>query len=286
MTSTSLFTLVNGIINVLAIIANAFGIRWLYKSGKLRTNQMKIIGNISCADILISTLSVSMIALHFTGTHSFYTDMNLYLWLVKSSLYIAWFFMFYLLMLERFLGCCFPLWYLGNASPNWTRNSLCMCWCVFTILSPTLCVIEPLKMRHFINSFLWIILDVAFIGLFVVLYSAIFFAKRRSTARAGRTIAGDRNKRFFGVTSAMLIAFLLLETVPTSITSMSFIKGRKNAETYTLYFEVVWSLNLLADPLIYIFMRPNACRGFCVCIFENKNRLVHPMRHKPTETTV
>ena len=257
----NILSLFSGIINVLSIIANAFGIRWLVRFRKPYSNQIKIIGNISLADIFISVISLSMTITDFATSQKF-VDLYLHLYLVRSSIYIAWFLMFYLLMFDRFLGSCFPLWYRGNAPPNWARNSLCVCWTVF-VFALVLCLTAPQQLGSVIRRYVWLVLDILFIILFAVLYSAIYCVKRRSNARTGRGVRSMNNKRFFGVTSAMLVAFMLLEALPSSLTSVLFMNGFTEAILYERYFEITWSLNILADPLIYIFMQPKARRDVC-----------------------
>lgn len=282
----------NTIIIITAIIANTFGLCWIIKFRKLCSNQTKIIFSISLADVIISSFTLSMIVHGLTASSGFYDSLNLYLWLTRSALYISWFLMFYLLMLDRFLGSCFPFWYKSNSSPDFIRNSLVALWLTPCLLAPILCAITPKHQRDVFNKFVWMVFDVAFLSLFTVLYTAIFFIKRQSNARAGRRTQAVKSTRFFRVTSAMLIAFLLLETFPSAGTSILYLMDAERADSYSLYCELIWSLNMLADPIIYIFMQPNALKdlraffgGYCrvnqgvatkasPSIFDNRRRKV------------
>ena len=87
--------------------------------------------------------------------------------------------------------------------------------------------------------------------------------------RFRQNAAHSDNKRFFAVISAMLVAFLVLEASPTVLVSILSIAGERKA-SYELRppFLILWNLNLLADPLIYIFMQPNMRRKLpfsCFC---------------------
>ena len=261
------------IINFAAIIANAFGIRWLIGTRKPYSNQIKIIVNISLVDICISAMTLLTRIVLFAAPGTFYVKVYTYVNLVRLCVYLTWFFMFYLLMLDRFLGCCFPLWYRVNASPNWIKFSLGFCWSIALVSAPITCLISPDKMKSIMGTYVMASLLIMFLIQFAVLYVAVFYHKRRSNARSGRQNKRVENTRFFAVTTVMLVAFLALEAIPSLALSVMQIAGVEYAKLFTHWFQPLWDLNLFVDPIIYIFMRPNAgralrnCLGaFCVCL--------------------
>ena len=252
--------MVTTVINIGAIIANALGIRWLVLSGRSYPNQIKIIGNISFQDICISALNLCTSLTYFAVTTTFFDKINRIAILLRISLYLSWFFTFYLLMLDRFLGCCFPLWYRANDSPKWIRNGIGICWLLTIVSAPTMLLIAPSEIVLAKSTYLFLPLSIIYLVLFSVLYCTVFFLKRRSTARTGRQVNRTESRRFFAVTTAMLVAFLVLEAIPSFASYVMRLLGFRNLKLYRSYFRILWDLNLLVDPIIYIFMRPNAGR--------------------------
>ena len=260
MRPTKLDLLFTAVINIATIIANALGIRWLALGRRPYANQIKIVANISFVDICISVLNFCTSIAYFAATTAlfdkFYNNVNI----VRTSLYLTWFFMFYLMMLDRFLGCCFPLWYRAYNSPKWIRNGIGICWLLTIVSAPTMLLIAPSEIVLTKSVYLFLPLSTIYLVQFAVLYCAVFFIKRRSTARTGRQVNRADNRRFFAVTTAMLVAFLVLEAIPSFAIYVMILLGFSNLELYLSYFRPLWDLNLLVDPIIYIFMRPNAGR--------------------------
>lgn len=255
------FEVCNVCINLLAIIANAFGICWIIKFRKPYSNQIKIIGSISFSDIILSTLSLTM-----TLLPSKLGYIHLHVYLIRASLYVSWFLMFFLLMIDRFCCCCFPFWYKRYVSPNCSRNCLCGCWAISISLAPIVCNIQPFDMQNIFNRFAWIIFDCIFLCLFLCLYGAIFVFKHRSGTRTGRKTRFSETLHFLRVTSTMLTVFVLFEIIPSLTSSIMHLADFKQARTISRYFELLWATNLLADPIIYIFTQPNAIRDLSISV--------------------
>ena len=267
MKTESIANLISAVISLFAIILNIIGIYILVKSKRPYSNQIKIMLNISLLDILIATFSIGKTILELLEMQ----QSNLYLsfWRITTVLFFIWYMTFYLLMFDRFLSCCFPFWYRTYASVRYIKIILFVYWASLLLLIPILYQIDIGKIKHDISTFAWLVFDVIFICGFIVLYSMIFGLKRRSNKRSRRNAANPDNKRFLGVISAMLVAFLVLEASPTVLMSILNILEKHEASSELMsYFAITWRLNLLADPLIYIFLQPNMRRKLhfpCFC---------------------
>ena len=256
MKTESIANLISAVISLFAIILNIIGINILVKSKRPYSNQIKIMLNISLLDILISAFSIGKIILELISMQQ--GDLYSSFWIMSAVLFFIWYMTFYLMMFDRFLSCRFPFWYRTYAAVRYIKIILIVYWASLLLLIPILYQIDFEKTKHEINTFAWLTFDAIFICGFIVLYSMIYCLKRQSNMRSRRNVAHSDNKRFFRVISAMLVTFLILEASPTVLLSILNMLGEYKALSSLFpFFNITWRLNLLADPLIYIFMQPD-----------------------------
>ena len=244
-----------GVLALIVLSASCVGIYLLTKFNQPYSNQVKIVMSISLIEILISISTILIVIIPFSSSHNSLMKL-LRLEIIRVVFYFFWYIMFYILMIDRLLGSCFPFWYRTDASKKLIKRTLIICWLGMIIILISLCLwnIEP---TIFHGNVVWLILDSLFILSFFVLYSSIFYIKYRSKERSGRTVNRDGNKRFLKITSVILTVFLLLEAAPTAVTTIAYATAKaKPPQDYRLYSRILWHLNLLADPVIYIFMHP------------------------------
>ena len=243
----------------MVIVASCLGIYLLTKLEQPYSNQIKIVMSITLSGILISFLTIIGEVFTFSGINDSDRKQQ-YLGLIKTTVYFLWYVLFYLLMLDRLLGSCFPFWYRSGAAERVTKGALITLWPSMVISWPSICLLttQPKKFRRILKDFVWLILDSVFILIFFVLYASIFYTRNRSIERSGRRTNRVENKQFFKVTSVILISFLVLEAAPTTVTSVAYATTNTQLPIiYQSYSSILWQLNLLADPIIYIFMHPS-----------------------------
>lgn len=272
------------VICILAAVANACGLYLLSKLKRPFANQTKIIISISVCEILISTL-VTVTSLHrFIAKKTLPDPFKLIAWQVFAALFFAWYALFYLLIVDRFLSCSYPFWYRSGSSKKLIKVSLTFTWILTLPILLALLLGTDKCFQHISYLYLWMALDILFIAMFATLYARIFFLTRRSNKNARRYSGWPANKKFLRVTSSILTTFILLEAVPTVIYStLLIVQENVYFNTVYKYLTMVWRLNLLADPLIYIFMQPQLYRYLLrVCICSKKtNDCNRAMRGTP-----
>ena len=276
-------------INALALIFNLFGIYLLETSGLRNSFQIQIITNLSACDILISIGNLVSMVLQFNGHKLTTSRMVQGIWALREAVYHTWIIMFYLLTLNRFLGCNFPFKYRALASPMKGKIILAVSWGIAIILGPTFVVVDTLTVRVYTNKYLWLVYDGIFLFLFFVTYATVFYRKKRSNKNLRRRSSGQGNQRFFKLTVTMLAAFLLFEIVPTIGSAVLAMINLKIRDVFQYIFELCWSLNLLVDPLIYIYVMPRVRHTaiiklqslFCMC---RESRVAVPERSSKEES--
>ena len=250
---------------ILAFIFNIIGF-YLLKSSRLGNSiQIKIIMNLSCCDIFISTTTIIVMALHFNGQPLLTSRAAQVVWAHRTAVYHTWFGMFYLLTIDRFLGCNFPFRYRALTSPKKCKIILVVSWVIPIILAPIFIVLDTMEVRVYFNKYLWVVYDVTFLLLFLITYSSVFYRKQKSTQKIRlRNTKGPGNQKFFALTAAMLTAFLFLETIPVIVSACITMVSIETRDVFQHVFELCWNSNLLLDPFIYIYLMPRVRHtAFC-----------------------
>ena len=267
--------------------ASCFGMYLLSKLKRPYSNQIKTIMSISLTEMLVSVLTMQeQVCIILKIDDSWVGHMQL----VTLALYCCWYLMFYLMMVDRLIGSCFPLWYRSEASSKFITRTLLIGWSMTIMAFPVMCLLieHTDKVRRLFYEFLWLILDSLFILLFLILYSSIFYIKYRSRKQFGRAANRDESKRFLKVTSLMLLSFILLEAGPTATTSIAYAThNSKRPDDFKFYGKILWQLNLLVDQIIYIFMHPyissKLAKCFLVCVRRVHNNNIE-LEAKRTQT--
>ena len=245
------------VVSALALTLNACGIYLLKASHIGASNQVKLIMNVSVCDVIISSASLTLMSLDLCGYHLPESGISLAIWASRTAVFHAWYCMFYLLTLDRFLGCNFPFKYRAMTGGKTCKITLLIAWMIPVILIPLFCFLDTKAIRIFYNKSMWISLDATFLCLFAITYSSVFYQKKRRNSQFQIKNAGSDNQRFFAVTTAILVAFLFLETIPAVISAILITVDPKRRDMLSHYFELVWNCNLLSDPLIYVFLQRN-----------------------------
>ena len=252
--------LVNCILEILAIILNAFGIYILHISSIGGSNQIQLIISLSFSDICISVLTLCMTVLSLIGHSLPGSKALLYVWSQRASMSHAWYLMYFLLTLDRFFGGNFPFKYRAYATKKRLKIILGICWIASLAVGPTFClpVFDLKKVYIFCNTYLWLSYDTLFLALFIVTYASILYRKVHRDEQFRRANAASENQRFFLVTTSLLVAFIVLEVLPSTISSILSLRKERFHNLATAFIEFAWQLNILVDPIIYIFLQPVA----------------------------
>ena len=211
-------------------------------------NQMMILISLSSCNILLSILWVGdMLFSHFDALETiFYYRW----WPFLAGIYIVWYMMMILLTLDRFIGCNFPLKHIIFVRKKVILSAIGASWGIGITLAIIGSVVGSGSLRPSVRKYGWPILDSMFLLSFIVTYGSIFclLARRRFTITASRN--SDQSQFILTVT-ALLICFLALEAIPSLVSA--FIKSP--SEKFETALLTIYKVNLLCDPLIYIFLQ-------------------------------
>ena len=255
--TAEIFYMAAGGASLIALILNIIGIYLLKAAGLGSTIQIKLIIKISICDILLSTGTLVAITMHILGYTLHESKAAQVIWALGAGVYNLWFILFYFLTLDRFLGCNFPFKYRNVITPRIFKLLFVTVWGLSTILAVIIAIIDTMKVREFYNKFMWLIYDCIFLFLFITTYASVFYRKRQSMKIPGRRrSSGFGNQRFIALTGVMLLAFLVFETIPTIGSSALAMVSIKTRDFFQFIFEHFWTMNVVVDPIIYVFLLP------------------------------
>ena len=240
---------------VSAIIFNVFGIYVLMVAKAGKSNQIKIIVSLSVADILNCFGFIVQISLDMSGHKALESKTGLVIWMIRAVIYHPWYSMFYLLTFDRFLACNFPFKYRSLFGRNTMRNVLIVIWVISLIPAPVYCFLDMAKIRVFYDVYVWAALDSIFVFLFVVTYVSIYYRKKRSNLQFRHRDTNDDNQRFFLVTTLILVGFVFFAIIPDLTMSLLHSYAENASLAAQPGFELWWNINMLIDPLIYVFLQ-------------------------------
>ena len=273
------------VINSLALIVNILGIYMLKASRLGNSVQAQIIMNVSCCDILISAATFIVMTLHSYGHTLGTSKVAQVVWAHRMGVYHTWFIMFYWIATDRFLGCNLPLRYRAIVTIQKCKSVVGISWMIAAILWLVFSVLDTMKMRaSYHRYYLWVIGDAIYLFFFIVTYVSVLYRKKQSTQKFHEASPRAGNQQFFASTTAILLAFLLLETIPTL--GSAIMERLEPQEFLQHIFELCWNTNLLVDPLIYIFLmqrvRVTTLHKFhSLCRIFRRNRAAVVPRNNP-----
>lgn len=246
------------ILGILSIVLNAFGIYILHTSSIGGSNQIQLIISLSFSDICISVVTLCMTVLSLIGHSLPGSTTFLYVWSQRASMSHAWYSMYFLLTLDRFFGGNFPFKYRAYATKKRLKIILAICWITSLAVGPTFCLpmFDLKKVYIFCNTYLWLSYDTFFLALFIITYTSILYRKIHRDEQFRRANTGSEHQRFFLVTTSLLLAFIVLEVLPSIISSLLSLRNERFHNSATAFIDFAWQLNILVDPIIYIFMQP------------------------------
>ena len=240
---------------VAAILFNAFGIYMLKASKIKKSNQIRIIISLSIADILNCIGFIAQLSVDLSGHDALDSKTGLVVWMIRAVIYHPWYTTFYLLTFDRFLACNFPFKYRSIFGRNTMRNVLIVIWTVTLIPGPIYCFFDMEKIRVFYDVYVWVAFDSVFMILFVVTYVSIYYRKKRSKLQFRHRDTNDDNHRFFLVTTVILVGFIFFAIIPDFTMSLLLSYAEKTSTIAQPGFELWWNINMLIDPLIYVFLQ-------------------------------
>ena len=243
------------VVVVSAILFNAVGLYILNVAKINKSNQIRIIVSLSVADILNCIGFITQLSVDLSGHTALQSKAGLVIWMFRAVLYHPWYTMFFLLTFDRFLACNFPFKYRSIFVGNAMRNLLIGIWIITMLPAPIYCFLDMEKIRIVYDVYVWVVLDAIFMFLFAVTYGSIYYRKKRSDLQFRHKDTNDDNHRFFIVTTAILVGFIFFAVVPDFTMSILITYAEETSNAAQPGFELWWNINMLIDPLIYVFLQ-------------------------------
>eukprot|EP00112_Aurelia_sp_Birch-Aquarium-sp1_P013210 Seg2798.1 transcript_id=Seg2798.1/GoldUCD/mRNA.D3Y31 product="hypothetical protein" protein_id=Seg2798.1/GoldUCD/D3Y31 len=243
------FLIATYIVSATAVIVNIIGICLLKISGVKKTIQIMIIMSLSAADL---TLALAWLGEETISNVTNSRSGRVYevWWSLKGGFYLVWYSMIYLLTMDRFMGCNFPIKHKVYVKKKYVRITIIVCWVVGVLIGVISCPFHAIAVRIVYRTYIWIILDITFLTLLTVTYISIFVYLARRRINGTQNVMAD-NQRFLKTVTALLVAFLLFETIPSLRNVIC-----KQYDPWRKIRDFLYTMNLVCDPFIYVFLQP------------------------------
>ena len=234
----------------MVIIFNASGTYFLKLTNRNGScNQMMILISLSACNIILSIFWLGDVVItHFDAKETmFYYRW----WPFLGGSYIVWYLMILILTIDRFIGCNFPIKHKIFVRKRLILGTIIICWLFGLTLAVIGSLVGGTKLRPTITFYLWPTLDTLFMLLFVVTYGSIFCVLLRRRFKAHISHQNPDQSQFIVTVTALLFCFLALEAIPSII--LVFLESPST--TFVKVQSTIYKINLLCDPLIYIFLQ-------------------------------
>ena len=266
-----------------AIVFNACGIFLLKSLPGSDVTQTIIIINLSISEILIAVGWIGELVADIVGL-TLEDRALLIVWAIRAGVYCFWFFVMYILSLDRFMSCVLALKHRAMVTKKRLRHLMTSLWTLCALSCLFLLVFDTSACHNIYNKFVWISLDAIAVLIYSLTYISIFaYNLKRERMKRVRTHSLESqenpsriNLHFFKIVGLIIISFIIFEVVP-SVTEMSFFwNGSAVPEALEGFIALFYQLILLIDPLIYIFMQSKVRRLlFAKIYFHNDSEGAH-----------
>lgn len=257
-----IFSAISFSVLISSLVFNACGILLLNSLRASGIAQTVIIINLSVSEMLIATGWIAELIAVSIGL-TFEDRTMLVIWAIRAGVYCFWFADMYVLSIDRFLGCLFPLRHRALVNRKSVYRLITSLW-IFCSLKSVMLLIFDTKYLHLIyNVYVWLTLDCMAVSIFSITYCSIFFYNlKRMRMRRIRTHSLESNQTQAGSTSLFakvvgLIAasFMIFEVAPSAIERALFLKEIEITRLLEGWVSLCYQFILLVDPLIYIFLQ-------------------------------
>ena len=210
-------------------------------------------------------------------------------WPFLAGIYFVWYMMILLLTADRFLGCNFPLKHKLFVRKTFILGAIGIFWSVGLVLAIIGSVFGSGSLRTTVRKYGWPTLDILFLFLFAVTYGSIFYVLVRRRFSLQTNGSSDQNQ-FISTVTVLLVCFLALEAIPSLVNA--FVKPLPDA--YEDVLLVLYKVNLICDPLIYIFLQRkvrnfaigNLRSLFTLTTFSKVSSQVYVVNHRIDSNTI
>ena len=240
---------VHSTISVFVVLFNASGMYFLrLTSNEGACNQMMILSSLSLCNVMLSIFWIIDALFVYLGARE---TVYFYRWFpFLAGQYLVWYAMILILTADRLVGCNFPIHHKIFVRREVILRIIGSCWLLGLTFAIVGSCIGYKSLRVEMNIHFWPYLDMFCLALFAGTYGSIFLVMARRRFSLQTTRSSDHNQFLLTVT-ALLVCFLTLEAIPSIVYAFTTSHSDLFKETVV----IIYKINLLCDPLIYIFLQ-------------------------------
>ena len=237
----------------LAIILHSLGIYLLSEIKKTRTNQNIILMHLSVMEMICSSC-VIVYNCSLLGGLDITENFILPAYLFAEGTYVTFYLIMIVLTTDRLAMSLFLLRYQVIMTRTRIKIVLALCW-VLGVISGGLFVILS---SRWIGLSTHIFLQGYFLILSVATYISILrkIHKRRKLLRTNPNSHDSSHSQFYLVTCLIISSFILFVEIP-DLYRLSINEFDIKSFKFSV-LQLIWSVNNIADPCIYIFLQESA----------------------------
>lgn len=241
-----------------ALILNTIGVYLLRKTSSGRSNQNLLLMNMSIIKIIISITEIVLTTLQAYGQeearpYQIFDIIDAALFCVNDQVVL-------IITADRLFAVVFSIQYNTKDTRKIVTRSVAAAWLIGTAgILPFFFIAYDL-LYEVVYKIVFLSLDGLVIVTTLVTYSCILKQLLTSGKKFSNTANGESSffkqyGQFFYISSLIILSFILFVAIPDIVyVSLVIIKGNEDP-----YIEsgigVVWSIYLVTDPLIYIFLQ-------------------------------
>ena len=255
---SNIFLLISYWLLISALILNIVGVYLLREASSGKSNQTLLLMNMSIIKIIISIIGIVLTTLQACGReqarpYQIFDIIDAALFCVNHQVVL-------IITVDRLFAVVFPIKYNTKDTRNILTISVAIAWLLGTAgILPFFFIAYDLLYK-IVYKIVFLTLDGLVIVTALLTYSCILkqlIASRKKFSKASKSESSflKQHGQFFCISSLIMLSFILTVTIPDIVYVILVInKGYKDP-----YIEssigLVWSIYLVTDPLIYIFLQ-------------------------------
>ena len=259
-TVSTIFYCITFVIINAALVLNTLGIYLLAKLRASVSNQNVILINISLIKVIVAVTETALSALEIHGkgednrTYQVFDIINAGLYGVNDLTVVV-------LTLDRLLATICPLQYNTRMTRSKLVWAIFVCWIIGSAGIIPFFIYDYDLLYTIYYKIVFLTLDGVVLLIALVTYGSILrmFLRRANTFNKGmpsrNTTNNQRFGRFFYVASLIIVSFILFVAIPDVAYVILVIIQEKEDPMIERAIGLVWSIYLVSDPLIYIFLQ-------------------------------
>lgn len=256
------FYVVTFVVIAAALILNLLGIYLLATAKSVLNNQSIILLHLSCIKIIVSLTEVVLSTLEIVGRADGHKEYEIFD-TINAGLYGVNDLILIVLTTDRLIASKIPFSYNVHATTMKLNISVVCCWFIGTIGILPLFFLEYELLYDVYYKFVFLTLDGIVLLTAFLTYGTILrqlLTRKNGLTRTSHfdnrvSTSSTRHWRFFYTSGLIIASFILFVAVPDAVyVTLVIVKGVEDPRIERAV-GFVWSIYLIADPLIYIFLQ-------------------------------